>query len=52
MIKENLMKSVQVKEKYFYNIQETFKLLEKHGLNVEINTILSSTTDSVEDVKV
>lgn len=51
MIKENLMKSVRVSEKYYYNIQETFKLLKKHNFNVEINTILSSATDSVEDIK-
>lgn len=51
MIKENLLKSIQVKEKYYYNIQETFNLLEKYGINVEINTILSSATDSVEDIK-
>jgi radical SAM protein with 4Fe4S-binding SPASM domain len=51
MIKENLLKSVQVSEKYYYNIQETFKLLEKYNFNVKINTILSSATDSVDDMK-
>lgn len=51
MIKENLLKSVQVSEKYFYNIQKTFELLEENGLNVQINTILSSANDSVDDMK-
>lgn len=51
MIKENLLKSVQVSEKYYYNIQETFKLLEKYEFDVQVNTILSSATDSVDDIQ-
>jgi radical SAM protein with 4Fe4S-binding SPASM domain len=51
MIKKNLLKSVQVTEKYFYNIQKTFELLEKNGFNVQVNTILSSANDSIEDIK-
>ncbi len=50
MIEENLLKSVQVSDKYFYNIQKTFLYLEKHGLKVQINTILSSVNDSVKDI--
>ncbi len=51
MRKENLLKSVQIKEKYFYNMQNTVELLEKYDLKVQINTILSSATDSVDDIK-
>ncbi len=51
MIKDSLLKAVQVKEKYFYNMQESFKLLEKYSIDVQVHTILSSATDSVEDIK-
>lgn len=51
MIKKNLLKSIQIKAKYFYDIQETFRLLEEYDIKVEINTIISSANDSVEDIK-
>jgi radical SAM protein with 4Fe4S-binding SPASM domain len=51
MVKDNLLKSIQVKEKYYEKIQLTFDKLAEYGLKVRINTILSSVTDSVEDIK-
>jgi radical SAM protein with 4Fe4S-binding SPASM domain len=51
MIKENLLKSIQVKEKYYTKIQQTFEKLSQYGLEVEVNTILSSATDSVADIQ-
>lgn len=51
LIKSHLLKIIGVREAYYDEMKETFRLLEKAGVKVAVHTILNRYNDSLEDMK-
>lgn len=51
LIKENLYKILNVKDPYFDNIKQTFKLLDKHQVSYVVHTVINKYNDSIRDIE-
>lgn len=51
LLKDHLSAIVGIRETYYDEIKETFRLLEKAGVKVAVHTILNRYNDSLEDMK-